>query len=302
MVRSSRLPVLLAGLLAACVLAGCAAGGQQGPAQQVAKPVPAAAPFVRAGHLCATLGQGQADLGAVKKDVGELLRGARVYCRNCERQGVAYSLHYDGTFDTVAVSESRLAMSGQTFLDFKELVRHSLRFDIKTKAGDSLTDSLEEAITSGKTGDSATVSLVEVMAFGFSDADKARCVFEELRLIKKAEAEEAVSEFQPLAAQYRAMSPKPAVSEEQRKYVVQANSMAQDKQYARAISLYNKALEVNPLSFPAAYFNLALLEAQQGNILGAILNMRKYLLLVPQADDARSAQDKIYEWQAKVGE
>lgn len=301
MMRRSRLPVLLASLLAACVLAGCAAGGQQRPAQLAAPAAKPAAPFARAGHLCATLGQGQADLGAVKKDVGELLRGARVYCRNCERQGAAYSLHYDGTFDSIAVSESRLAMSGQTFLDFQELVRHSLRFDTKAKGTDSIEDSLQ-ALTSGKTGDPATVSLVEVMAFGFTDVDKARCVFEELRFIKKAEAEAAVAEFQPLAAQYRAMSPKPAVSEEQRKYVVQANSMAQDKQYARAISLYSKALGVNPLSFPAAYFNMALLEAQQGNILGAILNMRKYLLLVPDAEDARSAQDKIYEWQAKVGE
>jgi len=29
--------------------------------------------------------------------------------------------------------------------------------------------------------------------------------------------------------------------------------------------------------------------------------MKKYLLLEPEATDARSAQDKIYEWEAKTG-
>jgi hypothetical protein len=28
--------------------------------------------------------------------------------------------------------------------------------------------------------------------------------------------------------------------------------------------------------------------------------MRRYLLLVPDAPNARAAQDKIYEWEAKV--
>jgi hypothetical protein len=28
--------------------------------------------------------------------------------------------------------------------------------------------------------------------------------------------------------------------------------------------------------------------------------MKKYLMLVPEAEDARAAQDKIYEWEAEI--
>lgn len=32
----------------------------------------------------------------------------------------------------------------------------------------------------------------------------------------------------------------------------------------------------------------------------SIFYMKKYLMLVPDASDARSAQDKIYEWEEKI--
>jgi hypothetical protein len=43
-----------------------------------------------------------------------------------------------------------------------------------------------------------------------------------------------------------------------------------------------------------------LLSAQIHNFNDAILNMKKYLMLVPDAEDARSAQDKIYEWEDRI--
>jgi len=57
---------------------------------------------------------------------------------------------------------------------------------------------------------------------------------------------------------------------------------------------------MDPVSYPAAYSNLALLTAQLKNYEGAIFYMKKYLLLGPEAADARNAQDKIYEWEIKV--
>jgi hypothetical protein len=41
-----------------------------------------------------------------------------------------------------------------------------------------------------------------------------------------------------------------------------------------------------------------LLSAQVKQYDDAIYHMKKYLLLVPDASDARGAQDKIYEWEA----
>ena len=64
--------------------------------------------------------------------------------------------------------------------------------------------------------------------------------------------------------------------------------------------MYLQALELEPVSYPAGYFNVALLYAQLHNFNTSISYMKQYLLLVPDAPDARSAQDKIYEWQFMV--
>jgi len=107
-------------------------------------------------------------------------------------------------------------------------------------------------------------------------------------------------QFEQKALEYRAMKEKPPVSEEQRKLIVQANLFNQQKNYVKAIELYTKAIGVDQTAYPAGYSNLALLQAQINNFGAAIEYMKKYLLLEPEASDARSAQDKIYEWEAMI--
>jgi len=109
-------------------------------------------------------------------------------------------------------------------------------------------------------------------------------------------------DFDKIAKDYHSLAIKPAITEEERKYIVQANSMNEKKDYVNAIKLYNKLIEINPIVYPAAYYNLALISALSENYLYAIVNMKKYLLLVPESEDARAAQDKIYEWEALTGE
>lgn len=106
-----------------------------------------------------------------------------------------------------------------------------------------------------------------------------------------------IANFKPLAAQSRALKVKPSISEEQRKFIVQANVLTEQKMYENAIKLYNKVLEIDQTAYPAAYSNLALLSAQIQDFQAAIYHMKKYLLLEPEAPDARSSQDKIYEWE-----
>jgi tetratricopeptide (TPR) repeat protein len=103
--------------------------------------------------------------------------------------------------------------------------------------------------------------------------------------------------FEPLAAEYRSLKIKPRMPEEQRRQVVQADALNQQKEYIKAIERYQKAIEINPTSYPGAYFNLALLSAQTKSFRSAIFYMKHYLLLEPSAKDARTAQDKIYEWE-----
>jgi len=109
-----------------------------------------------------------------------------------------------------------------------------------------------------------------------------------------------LADFEPLAAQYRSLGIKPEMTEEQRRLIVQANALTQQKQYFQAREKYRQAIEVDPVSYPGAYFNLALLEAQMNLPFAAIACMKHYLLLVPDAKDARSAQDKIYEWELMI--
>lgn len=114
-----------------------------------------------------------------------------------------------------------------------------------------------------------------------------------LNQIAKADEES----FAPIAAEYRSLKVKPPVSEEQRKFIVQANSLNQQKLFEKAIEYYNKAIELDQTAYPAAYSNIALLSAQLRKFDAAISSMKKYLLLQPDASDARGAQDKIYEWE-----
>jgi len=113
--------------------------------------------------------------------------------------------------------------------------------------------------------------------------------------------EKQLNNFKPIASQYRTQTPKPTVTEEQRKYIVQANLFVQQKEYNKAIDMYRKVIDIHATSYPAAYYNRALLFAEMRKFDIAIYEVKKYLLLVPDASNARAAQDKIYEWEAAMG-
>jgi len=81
--------------------------------------------------------------------------------------------------------------------------------------------------------------------------------------------------------------------------LVQATTATEEKRYTDAIDLLGKAINVDP-AYPQAHFNRALLWAQVNIYKAAILEMKKYLMLVPDAPDARASQDKIYEWEGKL--
>jgi tetratricopeptide (TPR) repeat protein len=141
-----------------------------------------------------------------------------------------------------------------------------------------------------------------VMSFHFAELPDAQRFADDLYFIQpklEKDHRERLALFQAKVAHYRGMKVKPPVSEEQRKYIVQANALNERKDYAGAIDLYSKVIDVDPVSFPPAYFNLALLCAQMQRFQPAIAYMKQYLLLVPDANDARAAQDKIYEWELK---
>jgi tetratricopeptide (TPR) repeat protein len=147
------------------------------------------------------------------------------------------------------------------------------------------------------------IRLANSFRLGFESLSTAQKVADALSFVQQylwtieEQRKEKLALFEQKAAEYRALKNKPPMSEEMRRLVVQANAMSQQKNYAGAIEEYSKAIELDPTSYPAAYFNLALLLAQDKKPVSAIYYMKHYLMLVPEAPDARGAQDKIYEWE-----
>jgi len=105
--------------------------------------------------------------------------------------------------------------------------------------------------------------------------------------------------FGEVAAQYRAATSKPAFPEEARRFRVQAEAAVRERRMADAARLYGQALKIAPW-WPEGRFNRSLVLAETNRHGEAIAEMKRYLLLVPEAPNARAAQDKIYEWEAKL--
>ena len=108
-----------------------------------------------------------------------------------------------------------------------------------------------------------------------------------------------IEEFKPIAKEYNALAVKPQLPEEARKYIVQATNATEEKRYNDAITLYEKAIKVDQ-TYPQAHYNLALILGTAEQYNEAIVEMTKYLLLVPDAKDARASQDQIYAWEGKA--
>ena len=113
----------------------------------------------------------------------------------------------------------------------------------------------------------------------------------------------AIEKFKEEANRYKESGVKGAISEEERKLIVQANAAKNEKQYKEALALYNQALKNNKFSYPEAYNNMALISAANNDFLGAIYEIKQYMVLVPpDTETARKMQDKIYEWEYKLNQ
>lgn len=90
-------------------------------------------------------------------------------------------------------------------------------------------------------------------------------------------------------------------SEAQRRTVVQADALLKENRRWDALRLYVDGLKLSP-DWALGYYNLALIYASYEMYPEAITEMRRYLYLAPQADDAREVQDQIYAWEALLPE
>lgn len=115
-----------------------------------------------------------------------------------------------------------------------------------------------------------------------------------------AEDPAELARFNEEAKQYREASVKPPFPEEARRYRVQAETAVSEKRFDDAIARYEEALKLASW-WPEGRFNRALMLGEVKRYTEAIREMKKYLVLAPDAANARAAQDQIYAWEDKAG-
>jgi tetratricopeptide (TPR) repeat protein len=211
----------------------------------------------------------------------------RSYCYVAEQHG-----NYCLSYSNAVVDEQQITIKGR---------HEGAPFIYKHTLANLLDYRIAVNVTHGSSDSPYIVFMPDKSQLYFKEPANAQNLADRLFLIQqilRSDGENQDALFRKQAAQYRDVQTKPRVSEEQRKYIVQANTFSQRKEYGPAIALYKKAVQIEPVAYPEAYFNMSLLYAQEGHYWHAITNMKKYLLLVPDARDSRSAQDKIYEWEA----
>ena len=98
---------------------------------------------------------------------------------------------------------------------------------------------------------------------------------------------------------YRIMSLDPRMSElpeEARKYALRGDVLTEQGKFEDAVKEYRKAVQAAPY-IAKLYFNTAMIYGELKEYLQAIRNMKTYLLLAPEAPNARAAKDQIYKWE-----
>ncbi len=110
---------------------------------------------------------------------------------------------------------------------------------------------------------------------------------------------EETNAFKDIVDKFRGNAAPPEFPEDARRLRVQAESALRDKRLDDASDRYEEALKIAAW-WPEGRFNRALILGDLERYAEAMREMKRYLALVPEALNARAAQDKIYEWEDKV--
>jgi tetratricopeptide (TPR) repeat protein len=141
----------------------------------------------------------------------------------------------------------------------------------------------------------------DILLSGLDDVSGRRLAdaFNVLKNASPQTVEDEELAFREVVRSYRSRATNPDIPEAARRFKVQAEGAVHDKDYDAAADLYGQAIGVAPW-WPEGHFNRALVLSETAEFSDAITEMKRYLELVPDAPDARAAQDKIYEWERKV--
>lgn len=111
-------------------------------------------------------------------------------------------------------------------------------------------------------------------------------------------AEESAN-FQQKADAWRALATKPEVSEEVYKDRLLAEDALKSRDLSGAATHYEAGVASDP-TWAQGWYNVALVYAELNDYLDAADCMKRYIILLPNAPDARAAKDNIILWEAKA--
>lgn len=120
-----------------------------------------------------------------------------------------------------------------------------------------------------------------------------------MQTIGAPEPEADRARFASALAAFQAGSVGPEIDENVRMHKVQAEGAVREKRLWEAVDEFEQGLALAPW-WPQGNYNLALIYAELQAPALATRYMQRYLRLVPDAANARVAQDKIYLWQAET--
>ena len=110
------------------------------------------------------------------------------------------------------------------------------------------------------------------------------------------------SALQGIAGIFNSGFTPPLMNEKTRRLVIEAQVVAQEKDYQEAVQIYWKAINEAPW-VANLYYDHALLiaEAAQKNddFNAAIIEMKRFMILSKNTEERREAQDRIYLWEIK---
>ncbi|MGB8887361.1 MAG: tetratricopeptide repeat protein [Candidatus Korobacteraceae bacterium] len=108
-----------------------------------------------------------------------------------------------------------------------------------------------------------------------------------------------LADFQEKTATWRALTTKPAISEEVYKDRLLAEDALKSKDLNDAALHYEAGVTSDP-TWAQGWYNVALVYAELQDYFDAAECMKHYVILVPDAQDARAAKDNIILWEAKA--
>ena len=141
-----------------------------------------------------------------------------------------------------------------------------------------------------------------VIGGGKNDAAAIKALADALHFLKLQSSVEFDPAFQKrfdqAVAIFRA-SPRTEVPESARRFRVQAEVLFGRGDFKGAADLYEQGLTAAP-GWPQGHYNRAETLASAGRYKEAIIAMRRYLTLLPNAPDARESLDRTYQWELEV--